>query len=120
MKKFKYQNTKEKTKVLNDIYDEMMENLGIEEITRYVKEFPREKDYNIVQYGNLLIYYYDIRNFLIDSGFTKFGEKRTTKARENEYKKSDFEVWEYYKYLVGIVARYIVYTPEYIKEVEEE
>lgn len=52
-------------KVLNEIYDELLsihdtERESIEEIEHYKKEFPRELDYNLFQYGNLLIYNGDI------------------------------------------------------------
>lgn len=52
-------------KVLNEIYNELLsihdtERESIEEIEHYKKEFPRELDYNLYQYGNLLIYNNDI------------------------------------------------------------
>ena len=47
--------------VLNNIFDSLMsihdtKNESIEEIKHYSKEFPRETDYNLYQYGNVLIY----------------------------------------------------------------
>ena len=35
----------------------------IQELTRYKKEFPYQRDYNYYQYGNMLIYNYDIEEF---------------------------------------------------------
>ena len=81
--------------VLNSIYEDLQE-LGIDEIKRYYNEFKFEPDYNIAQYGNLLIYYYDIREFYKNSGYKSFE------------KMSDSKVWEIYKRQVGYVARKIL------------
>lgn len=80
-------------KVLTFIEEEL-KNVGIEEIKRYMKEFPNEIDYNIAQYGNVSIYYYDIQELYKNCGYkTKF---------------SDNEIWEIYKRQVGYVARKLV------------
>lgn len=52
-------------KVLNEIYDELLsihdtERESIAEIAHYKRNFPQETDYNLFQYGNLLIYNDDI------------------------------------------------------------
>lgn len=46
--------------VLNDIYEDLME-LGKEDIKRYMHNFPNEIDFNIYQYGNMRIYYSEIK-----------------------------------------------------------
>lgn len=78
--------------VLTGIYEDL-KDLGIDEIKRYYNEFKSEIDYNIVQYGNMLIYYYDIRKFYENAGY---------KSME---KMSDNKIWEIYKRQVGYVAR---------------
>ena len=93
MKKFS-KNVKLNT-VLNGIYEDLKE-LGIEEVRRYKDEFKNEPDYNIVQYGNLLIYYADIREFYKNAGY---------KSME---KMSDSKVLDIYKRQVGYVARKIL------------
>ena len=63
---------------LNGIYEDLQE-LGINEIKRYYNEFKNEPDFNIAQYGNLLIYYYDIKEFYKNSGYKSF-EKMTSQS----------------------------------------
>lgn len=81
--------------VLNDILESLQE-LGIEEVARYYKEFNNEKDYNIVQYGNLLMYYDDIRELYRHNGYTSLD------------KMSDNRIWDIYKRQVGYVARTLI------------
>ena len=76
---------------LNGIYEDLQE-FGIEEIKHYYNEFKNEVDFNIAQYGNLLIYYYDIKEFYKKAGYKSFE------------KMSDSKVWEIYKRQVGFVA----------------
>lgn len=40
------------------------------ELRRYKKEFSREKDYNWYKYGNILPYYYQIRDFYMEHDIT--------------------------------------------------
>lgn len=98
--------------ILNEIYNDIKETFEEDykrEVTRYYNEFKNiTSDYNIAQYGNLLIYYYDVRKFLIDNGFTNFEKKYKQPSKQNEYRLSDTMVWNFYKRLVGIVVRYIV------------
>ena len=87
--------------VLNDIYSQLMElhdteNESIIEIKHYVKEFPKELDYNIVQYGNLLIWHDDILAM-----YKKYGY-RSLDRLSNEAR------WNIYKQQVGYVVRYIL------------
>lgn len=82
-------------KVLMGIYEDLKE-LGIDEVKRYKDEFKHEPDYNIAQYGNLLIYYYDIKEMYKNAGY---------KSIE---KMSDSKVWDIYKRQVGYVARILL------------
>ena len=93
MKKFS-KNVKLNT-VLMGIYEDLKE-FGIEEVKRYKEEFKYEPDYNIAQYGNLLIYYADVREFYKNAGY---------KSME---KMSDGKIWEIYKRQVGYVARILI------------
>ncbi len=86
---------------LNTVLNQIEENLlqfGKDEIKRYMKEYPNEPDYNIVDYGNMLVYYWEIRKMYINAGYKTF---------ENN-KISDFKMWEIYKRQVGYVARQII------------
>ena len=76
---------------LNGIYEDLQE-LGINEIKRYYNDYKFEPDFNIAQYGNMLIYFYDIREFYKNAGYKSFE------------KMSDSKVWEIYKRQVGYVA----------------
>lgn len=79
--------------VLNSIYDDLME-LGIEEVKRYYNEFKYETDYNLYQYGNVLIYNDDIREL--------YNEYKSLK------KASMDKIIEIYKRQVGYIARMMV------------
>lgn len=81
--------------VLNSIYEDLQE-LGINEIKRYYNEFKNEPDFNIAQYGNMLIYYDEIREFYKKAGYKSFDNM------------SDSKMWEIYKRQVGYVARKIL------------
>lgn len=81
--------------VLNAIYDDLSE-MGVDEIRRYKKDFPREADYNIAQHGNALVYYNDIYKMYRDAGY-----KSTDKY-------SPARIWETYKRQVGYIARQIL------------
>lgn len=83
---------------LNTVLNQIEENLlqfGKDEIKRYMKEYPNEPDYNIVDYGNMLIYYWEIRKMYIKSGYKSFEDNRI----------SDSKMWKIYKRQVGYVAR---------------
>lgn len=79
--------------VLNYIYNELLE-LGVNEVNRYKKEFPNELDFNIAQYGNLTIYYSDIRDIYKNAGY------KSIDTFSNE------KVWETYKRQVGYIAKH--------------
>ena len=82
-------------KVLTEIENNLLE-IGLEEIERYYNTFGNEVDYNIVQYGNMLVYYNDIYNFYRSCGY-----KSTDKMSTNK-------IWELYKNQVGYVARKLI------------
>lgn len=79
--------------VLNDIYEDLNE-LGTNEIKRYMNEFKSEIDYNLAQYGNMRIYHWQTRELYKDY--------------KSLQKVSDHELWEIYKRQVGYVARLMV------------
>lgn len=87
----KFSKNKKLNAVLCGIYEDLKE-FGIEEIKHYYNEFKNEVDFNIAQYGNMLIYYADIREFYKNAGY---------KSIE---KMSDSKIWEIYKRQVGFVA----------------
>lgn len=79
-------------KVLNSIAEDLQE-MGLDEVQRYYKEFKKEPDYNIAQYGNLLVYYDDIYDFYRNCDYKSTDKFSTEK------------IWETYKRQVGFVAR---------------
>lgn len=91
-------NTKLNT-VLNQIENQLT-YLELPEIARYMKDFPNEPDYNLAQYGNMLVYYWEIRKMYINAGYKTFENNRI----------SDNKMWEIYKRQVGYVARQIMKT----------
>lgn len=90
--KNKYSKNKKLNEVLTRIEGQLLD-LGLDEIKHYKESFPNEIDYNIAQYGNLLVYYYDVKQMYKDSGYVSLD------------KMSDQKVWEIYKRQVGYVAR---------------
>ena len=85
-----FSKNKKLNNVLNDIYNQLNE-LGINEIKRYYNDFSYENDYNLAQYGNLLIYHWQVRELYKDY-----------KSLANT---NDSKLWEIYKRQVGYVAR---------------
>lgn len=86
----KFSKNQKLNNVLINIYDSLQE-LGVEEVKRYYNEFGNEIDYNIAQYGNLLVYYASVREL--------YKEYKTLA------KMSDDKLWNIYKRQVGYVAR---------------
>ena len=87
--------------VLNEIYSDLLEMCDTKEesisnIKHYAKEFPKELDYNIVQYGNLLIWHDDILAM-----YKKYGYKSLGRLSSDDR-------WNIYKRQVGYVVRYIL------------
>ena len=91
----KYSKNKKLNEVLTRIEEQLLE-LGLDEVKHYVEEFRHESDYNIAQYGNLLVYYYDVRQMYKDCGYVSLE------------KMSDEKVWEIYKRQVGYIARQLM------------
>ena len=91
----KYSKNVKLNKALMKIESDLLD-LGINEVKRYYNTFKNEVDYNIAQYGNLLIYYDDVYNFYRSCGY-KTTDKMTTD-----------KIWELYKKQVGYVARCLV------------
>ena len=94
----KYSKNKKLNTLLQNIEKSLIDNLGINEIKRYHDEFKNYSDYNIAQYGELLIYYIDIRDLYIESGY----------SNSTINKMSDSKIWETYKRQVGYVVRRVL------------
>ena len=80
--------------VLSEIYTDVKE-MGVNDVKRYMREFWYERDYNIAQYGNLLIYYSDVRDLYRRAGYKSMDRM------------SDSKIWEIYKNQVGYMARVV-------------
>ena len=91
----KYSKNVKLNKALMEIESDLLD-LGINEVKRYYNTFKNEVDYNIAQYGNLLIWYNEIYDFYRSCGY-KSTDKMTTD-----------KIWELYKKQVGYVARCLV------------
>ena len=89
----KYSKNKKLNTVLTEIEKDLIYNLGISDLRRYVEEFPNEIDFNIAQYGNLLVYFNDIYEFYENCGY------KITSTFSTE------KIWGTYKRQVGYVAR---------------
>ena len=89
----KFSKNKKLNGVLQEIEQQLLD-LGLEEVKHYYDEFRYEIDYNIAQYGNLLIYYVDVQEMYQRNGYkTKFSANRA---------------WEIYKRQVGYVAKQLL------------
>jgi hypothetical protein len=91
----KYSKNKKLNEVLKTIESQLLE-LGLDEIKHYKDNFKDEIDFNIAQYGNLLIYYVDVKEMYRNCGYKTLD------------KMSDEKVWEIYKRQVGYVASQLV------------
>ena len=76
--------------------------LGINEIRRYVRDFKAERDYNIAQYGNLIIWYSDLRALYKKAGY------KYIKRMSNQ------QLWEAYLNQVRYVVNYMLWKAEQI------
>jgi hypothetical protein len=96
---------------LQAIYSDIwayLEELGAPELLHYMGAFPLEPDYNLVNYGEMRIYYDEIREMYIKAGARRCAEtyKRSRgDSRRGDYKISDSELWKKYRRDVGHVAR---------------
>lgn len=95
----KYSKNVKLNTVLNQIENDLI-CLGLTEIKRYMKEFPNEPDYYIAEYGNMMIYYSQIREMYLGAGYKTFSISRI----------SNTKMWNIYKRQVGYVARQIIKT----------
>lgn len=98
MKTIKFSKNAKLNKVLNSIYTDLLqmrdtESESIREIKRYKSNFPKEVDYNLYQYGNVLICNHEIINLY------------------SEYKSLEKASIEK---LIGIYKRQIRYVVNYI------
>ena len=92
----KYSGNNKLNKVLTEI-ENQLKDFGIDEVKRYFDEFKGEIDYNIVQYGNLLVYFSDIYKLYRDCGYKTIDKFSTDK------------LFETYKRQVGYVVRMLMY-----------
>lgn len=90
----KYSKNKKLNTVLNRIENDL-KDFDLSEIALYMQEYPNEPDYNIVDYANMLIYYWEVRQMYIKAGYKSFEDNRI----------SDSKMWKIYKRQVGYVAR---------------
>lgn len=95
----KYSKNAKTDYVYQDIADYLQE-LGEDEVKHYMDGFPHEVDYNLAQYGNMRIYYYEIRELFDRAGYMHMMDKR----KDGEWVISDGELWERYKWCVGHMA----------------
>lgn len=100
MAKYKYSVNPKLNAFLQGIEDDLMEwcdtpEESINEMKRYKRTFPHELDYNIAQYGNLLVSSYQVEEYRRSCGYSP-------KPHDCD------EVWEKYKQAVGAVVRTIL------------
>lgn len=90
---------KEKNAALKAAIQSQLKELGLEEIKHYVftfNDWRKYPDYNLAEYGNLLVYFDDIRDLYRKCGY-----------RWAEYA-SDMKLWESYKRIVGYTASQMI------------
>lgn len=104
MEPIKFSKNRKLNAVLTAIYEDLNYYLGEAETARYKSDFPHEMDFNIAQYGNLLVYYDDVRELYKNCGYTSL----------RNY--SNQKIWEIYKRQVGYIARH--YFPPRPSEVK--
>ena len=107
----KYSRNNKLNAVLTDIENQLLsisdtEADSLEEVRHYMLNFRTESDYNLAQYGNLLVYYGDVYDMYRQAGY-----KTTDKMTEEQ-------IWKTYRRQVGYVARLIVYIDNHIKPME--
>ena len=95
----KYSKNVKLNTVLNQIEFDLLK-LNKNEIAWYMQENPNEPDYNIAQYGNMLLYCAAVRKMYTDAGYKTFEGNRI----------SDNKMWNIYKRQVGYVARELMKT----------
>ena len=99
METIKFSKNVKLNKVLNSIYDSLLsihdtEDESIIEIRHYKNDFPKEIDYNLYQYGNVLIYNNEIKDL-----YKEYASLKNV---------SIDKLISIYKRQVGYVAKYII------------
>lgn len=99
----KWSTNKKLNTCLQDIADSLLKMCNtpeesLSEIKRYMSEFPKEPDYNIVKYGNLLVSCYKIREFYKNCGYSEKGVAR----------RSNDNLYETYMHQVRSVAQCLI------------
>lgn len=94
--------------IREDCYD-FFDLMGVEEVRHYMGAFPRNTDYNLVDYGCMRVYYDDIRDLFEQCGNNRIKEtyKRhnyATGANPGDYKISNDELWRMYQAYTGEAA----------------
>lgn len=100
MAKYRYSVNPKLNALLQDIEDDLMSmeetsEVCISEMKRYQIAFPNEPDYNIAQYGRLLVSAYQVRQLNQSCGYAPS-------------KLSDDKIWHKYLQQVGVVVRTIL------------
>lgn len=97
--------------ISEDCFD-FFDLMGVDEVRRYMREFPRDIDFRLVDYGEMRVYYDDIRDLFAQSGYPK---ARQTRKRDTpgygdrgDYLISDSELWRRYQSITRQAA--IAYT----------
>lgn len=93
-KKNVYSPNKKLNAVLKDIHGQL-NDVGRAEVDNHKKLFRSDIDYGLVQNGNLLVYYDDIRKMYKKAGYSQ----KTIDKMSNQ------KVWDTYMRQVGYVAR---------------
>jgi hypothetical protein len=86
--------------VMNSIEAQLLskgknEQESLQIIKRYMDTFPKEPDYNLAQYGGMLVSPYDVRELNIKCGYSAVVQNKI----------SDGRVWNEYLLRVGRVAK---------------
>lgn len=86
--------------IAEDCYD-FFDLMGVEEVRRYMRAFPRNVDFNLVDYGNMRVYYDDIRDLFAQSGYPKAKQERKRAkpgyGERGDYLITDDELWSRYQ-----------------------
>ena len=93
-------------KVIDKMIGFILSNVDTSDIERYYKQFPYEYDYNIYQYGNLDVMYWELKERLRKFGVTK-------KFKNNE----DVELT--YMYLIRMAVNKIIKLQKTKLKIEE-
>ena len=103
METIKFSKNVKLNNVLNSIYDSLLsihdtKEESILEIEHYKNDFPKERDYNLYQYGNVLVYNEGIKEL-----YKEYASLKNVSIEK---------LISIYKRQVGYVARYIIINKE--------